>query len=119
MTGEFLCLGKNENDERRESRCIQRRQMDCGGGSLRDPSLRVGCDDILCARERLGASRGADFSPDSIQLVGASGKGAVVWTIAERKRVRNLEHGSWVKAVKYSPQGERIATATFCSESVI
>ena len=54
-----------------------------------------------------------DFSPDSTRLVAASDKGtASIWDISTRKRVQKLRHGDWVTAAKYSPQGDRIATAT-------
>ena len=56
---------------------------------------------------------GVDFSPDSTRLVSASKKAAIVWDIATRKRVHTLEHADlWVRAAKYSPQGDRVATAT-------
>ena len=53
---------------------------------------------------------GVDFSPDSTRLVSAWT--ASIWDIATRQRVQTLDHGDWVSAVKYSPQGDRIATAT-------
>ena len=57
---------------------------------------------------------GVDFSPDSIRLVSASNNGtASIWDTATRERVQTLDHGySLVTAAKYSPQGDRIATAT-------
>ena len=56
---------------------------------------------------------GVDFSPDSTRFVSASdNQTAIVWDIATRERVHTLRHENWVFAAKYSPQGDRIATAT-------
>ena len=56
---------------------------------------------------------GVDFSPDSTRLVsGASQNRTAIWDIATRQRVQTLEHGDWVRAAKYSPRGDQIATAT-------
>ena len=56
---------------------------------------------------------GVDFSPDSTRLVTASmNDTAIVWDIATGKQVQTLDHDDWVKVAKYSPQGDRIATAT-------
>lgn len=61
-----------------------------------------------------------DFSPDSTRLVTASGsRAASVWDIATRKVVVGpLEHPYWVIAAKFSPQGDRLATATYLRDSV-
>ena len=62
---------------------------------------------------------GVDFSPDSTRLVSAShNRTASIWDIANRRRMRTLEHGDLVIAAKYSPQGDRIATATHDSVRV-
>ena len=54
-----------------------------------------------------------DFSPDSVRLVSGTFEIAIVWDLATRgKQVQILRHESWVSAAKYSPQGDRIATAT-------
>ena len=69
---------------------------------------------------------GVDFSPDSTRLVSASGNGtASIWDVETCKRVQTLAHRlahprefEWlcrVNAAKYSPQGDRIATATLDS----
>ena len=57
---------------------------------------------------------GVDFSPDSTQLVSASENcTATVWDIATRQRVVGpLRHEMPVRTAKFSPQGDRIATAT-------
>lgn len=56
---------------------------------------------------------GVDFSPDSSRLVSASDNHtAAVWDMTTRKQVHTLRDKDWVSAVKYSPQGDRIATAT-------
>lgn len=61
-----------------------------------------------------------DFSPDSTRLVTASGsRAALVWDVAAHKVVVGpLEHQYWVIAAKFSPQGDRIATATSLRDSV-
>ena len=54
-----------------------------------------------------------DFSPDATRLVSGSTNGEIaIWDIATRKQIQTLEHENSVKAVKYSPQGDRIATGT-------
>ena len=60
-----------------------------------------------------------DFSPDSTRLITASKK-TTVWDVAARKKIFTLNHGSeyWVRAAKYSPQGDRIATAFYKSVRV-
>ena len=56
---------------------------------------------------------GVDFSPDSTRLVSASyKKTATIWDIPTRKRVQTLFHDNSLRAAKYSPQGDQIATAT-------
>ena len=58
--------------------------------------------------------RDVDFSPDSTRLVctNCEDKTATIWDIAARKKVQTFDHGQSVFAAKYSPQGDRIATAT-------
>ena len=56
-----------------------------------------------------------DFSPDSTRLVtGNYYSTATIWDIATHQKVRTLDvnKNSPVEAVKYSPQGDRIATAS-------
>ena len=59
-----------------------------------------------------------DFSPDLIQLVSANWWNqwmactATIWDIAARTSVQKFEHGDWVLVAKYSPQGNRITTAS-------
>lgn len=56
-----------------------------------------------------------DFSPDSTRLVSATYGPictATIWDIASRQKVQTLDHDGPVDAAKYSPQGDRIATAT-------
>ena len=61
-----------------------------------------------------------DFSPDSSRLVSAneSNRTATICDIAARKKVQTLDHGDRVYAAKYSPQGDKIATATYESVRV-
>jgi len=57
--------------------------------------------------------RGIDISPDSTRLVVFGDHTATVWDIATRERcVGPLRHEDYVLAAKYSPEGDRIATAT-------
>ena len=63
--------------------------------------------------ERDTPGYGLDFSPDVTQLVAAStDKTAIIWDVATGNEVRTLVHDDWVRTVKYSPQGDRITTAT-------
>ena len=60
--------GKNENDERRESRCVQRRAG--GAYEIRVYEWDATTYKQVSAHENdMELARGADFSPDSIQLV--------------------------------------------------
>ena len=69
---------------------------------------------VISDRYNYNSIIGVDFSPDSTRLVSASEyRPTSIWDMATRKRVQILEHGDlWVRAAKYSPQGDRIATAT-------
>ena len=59
------------------------------------------------------AIRGVDFSPDSSRLVALCDDTVAVWSVATRERVVGpLRHENYVLAAKYSPKGDRIATAT-------
>ena len=58
---------------------------------------------------------GVDFSPNSTRvLIASRDYRATIWDIAlaTRKRVLTLHHEGAVIAAKFSPQGDRIATAT-------
>ena len=56
---------------------------------------------------------GVDFSPNASRLVAASeNRTAIVWDVATGKQVQTLRHQHPVRAAKYSPQGDRFATAT-------
>ena len=53
-----------------------------------------------------------DFSLDSTRLVAGTGNcTAIVWDLATGEQVQTLHHRNWVHEVKYSPRGDRIATA--------
>ncbi|KAF8139668.1 WD40-repeat-containing domain protein [Boletus edulis] len=61
----------------------------------------------------VGVIRGVDFSPDSTRLLALGDRTVTVWDITTRERVVGpLSHDDRVWAAKYSPQGDRIATAT-------
>ncbi|KAG8221675.1 WD40-repeat-containing domain protein [Butyriboletus roseoflavus] len=70
----------------------------------------------VLTHEDNGFINAVDFSPDSTRLLVASlwTSTAIIWDVATRTRagVGPLHHKSWVRAAKYSPQGDRIATAT-------
>ena len=77
--------------------------------------------EIFTHREDRHAIHGVDFSPDSTRLVTASKNGTVtVWDIAAAhvERVLTLNHEDCVIAAKYSPHGDRIATAGARDHSV-
>ncbi|KAG9313804.1 WD40-repeat-containing domain protein [Chiua virens] len=63
---------------------------------------------------------GVDFSPDSTRLVSASGSRAVsVWDVTTGERVVGpLHHTYWVVAAKFSPRGDKIATATYLRDLI-
>jgi WD40 repeat protein len=70
-------------------------------------------ENVFTDREDVDDIFGVDFSPDSTRLVTASrSRTATVWDLATHKKVLTLNHLQWVIAAKYSPQGDRIATAT-------
>ena len=74
---------------------------------------------VFSHREDGETINGVDFSPDSTRLVCASdNRTATIWDITTRKRVRTLERDDWLRAAKYSPEGDRIATASFGSVRV-
>ena len=68
---------------------------------------------VFVHKEGVSDIRAVDFSPDSTRLVSGSLDGtASIWDFATRVRVVGpLRHESMVIAAKYSPQGDRIATA--------
>ena len=59
-----------------------------------------------------------DFSPDSTRLVAAvsasdnKSSSATIWDTAARRKMQSLNHDRPLLAAKYSPQRDRIATAT-------
>ena len=55
---------------------------------------------------------GVDFSSNSMRLVSATYKKAIVCDVVTGKQMQILRHESSVIAAKYSPEGGRIATAT-------
>ena len=65
---------------------------------------------VFSHKENYYVIHGVDFSPDSTRLVTTSYRTATIWGV--RKKVQRLDHKDWVIAAKYSPQGDRIATAT-------
>ena len=100
--------------------CLERRQMDRGRSNVGEvlawdatsykqafANRSAGC--IICD---------VDFSPDSTHLVGAVSSAAgrestaIIWDIAACQIVRTLDYAGPVVAARYSPQGDRIATAT-------
>ena len=69
---------------------------------------------VFVYEERGHVLNGVDISPDSTRLVTEVGNGRViVWDLATREPILTLHHERSVSAAKYSPQGDRIATATY------
>ncbi|KAF8129297.1 hypothetical protein EV363DRAFT_1400038 [Boletus edulis] len=66
--------------------------------------------------ENSGGIRAIDFSPNSTRLIYVSRGTATVLDVATSKQVQTLNH--YCIAVKYSPDGTRIAAATAGRESV-
>ena len=70
-------------------------------------------EQVFKHKEDSHAIKGVDFSPDSTRLVFASdNETASIWDILAGKRLQTLLHDNPLSAAKYSPQGDRIATAT-------
>ncbi|KAH0838772.1 WD40-repeat-containing domain protein [Lanmaoa asiatica] len=71
-------------------------------------------EQVFSLKEDTSDICGVDFSPDSTRLVVASdSRTATIWDLATRERVVGpLCHEGYVRAAKYSLQGDRIATAT-------
>lgn len=68
---------------------------------------------ILAHKTKKYAIADVDFSPDSTRLVTASSNGTVIiWDIPARRQLRTIDYDGWLVAAKYSPQGDRIATAS-------
>ncbi|KAF8119473.1 hypothetical protein EV363DRAFT_1286829 [Boletus edulis] len=63
-------------------------------------------------KESYAIVQAVDFSPDSTQLMSSTSCTATVWDITTSRRLQTLGHQRWLIAAKYSPQGDRIATAT-------
>ena len=72
-------------------------------------------EQVLKHKEASDCIYGVDFSPDSPQVVAATDCGAIIWDLPTRKQVQTLRHECYVTSAKYSPQGDRIATATYRS----
>ena len=72
------------------------------------------CEEVFLHYTESISISGIDFSPDSTRLVTAclNDNAAIIWDVALNKRVQRLRHEGMVTTVKYSPQGDRIATAT-------
>ena len=107
VTGVVLCLAVSK-----DSRWI------AAGTSLGD--VFVGNAEtykkVFSHKEDFHNINGVDFSPDSTHLVSASdNQAATIWEIETGERVRALHHKYGLRAAKYSPQGNRIATASSSS----
>jgi len=65
------------------------------------------------AHKGSGYINGVDFSPDSTRLISASdNRTATVWDVATGAKIQTLFHEDSVIAARYSPHGDRVATAT-------
>ena len=99
--------------------CVQRLQVD----SMRDHSgsQRVGRKIQEKAIEVEGTNKvvAADASPDATRFAAGTGRDDTsIWNIVTGERlVGPLQHDTYVVGVKFSPNGERVATA--CRDSLI
>jgi WD40 repeat protein len=61
-----------------------------------------------------------DISPDATKIAtGSTDKTACVWSLSTGERLLDpFKHDDWVVAVKFSPDGQLIATATWGRDSV-
>lgn len=58
--------------------------------------------------------RSAKFSPDTKQIVTASGdRTAKVWDVETGRLLASIEHQELVRSAEFSPNGNQIATASF------
>ena len=70
-------------------------------------------EQVWSHKEDSKAVNAVDFSPDSTRLVtGSDNYKATTWDMATHKQVQTLDHEHWVRATKYSAQGDRLATGT-------
>lgn len=62
----------------------------------------------------------ADVSPDGTRFVtGSHDKTACVWSLPTGRRLLDpWEHDYYLAAIRFSPDGRRVATATWCCDSV-
>ena len=69
-------------------------------------------EQVFAGRTGLADIDDVDFSPGSSRLVSAADNGtATIWALAAPQKVQTLDHWN-LHAAKYSPQGDRIATAS-------
>lgn len=98
--------------------CVTHRWVACGtyngGASVWDMELQKKVIDVE-GNNYVGA---VDLSPDSTSLATGTGGGgnydnaASIWSLASGKRlVGPLKHGNSVSGIKFSPNGEHVATA--------
>ena len=69
----------------------------------------------------VGAARvfGVDVSPEVTRFVTGSGRDVAVWSILTGQRLLGpFQHSDFIAAVKFSPSGDRIATATWEHNSI-
>ena len=128
--GEYIVSGDNENirvwrvDDWKQLATIETGTVNCVAVSNDGKWIAAGTQlhgvfvwDAVTFRLAIRHSEyqsvhGVNFSPDSMRLVSAAYKKAIVWDMVTRKQVQILEHQNYVIAAKHSPQGDRIATAT-------
>ena len=82
------------------------------GASVWDAELREKVIDV----EETNTVYAVDVSPDSTSFTTGIDHGASIWSIPSGERlVGPLKHDHWVTGIKFSPNGEHIATACFKS----
>ena len=66
-------------------------------------------EQVLSHKEDRRPVNAVNFSPDSTRLVtGSDNETATILDLATRKQVQTLDHEHWVRATKYSAQGDQL-----------
>lgn len=93
----------------------------CGGSSGLAEVWDIGARKKVVAIETLATNRVfcVDLSPDSTRFLTGAGQNVAVWSIPTgRQLLGPLGHTDFVAVVKFSPSGDRIATATWERNSI-
>ncbi|KAG6379431.1 quinon protein alcohol dehydrogenase-like superfamily [Boletus reticuloceps] len=90
-----------------------------GDGQVAVVRVATTCKQIFRVKEHAGRVDGVDISPDSTRFASVSADGTLrVFSITTGERLLGpIQHDDWLTAVKFSPSGEYLATAS-CSSRV-